>query len=284
MSKILFKQSLFANKTVKNLCEVDMKNTWNDEEITALFNTVEFFKGKNKSLLDAFEFHAQKYNRKPLSVRNFYYLKVDEVLQSKSLAEKFKVNVSMHQKNNFAKFDERQTQKLLDYIKKRTKEGKSVRSACLEIAGNDAKNLVRLQNKYRLETNRAKTINLEKNQRKTTKSAQFCNNLDKKEQKPANNLINFPVEQKLIPQKLTDAEIQSLFLGLVKLVKKSALSEVENQIKQEQEKLSNIVRKSTIEICEKNDKIEKLLGENKKLSTELLKLKSKLEEMRSSTI
>lgn len=256
----------------------NMKNTWNNEEIKQLFNTVEKFKKQNRSLLDAFSQHAHEFNRKPLSVRNFYYLKVDEILHDKKLVDQFNINVELHQKNNFAKFDERQTQKLLNYIKSRTKKGKSVRSACLEIVGNDAKQLVRLQNKYRLE------INKEKNQKKSTNFANFSEKNSKIQQKIPNNLINFPVEQKLIPQKLTDAEIQSLFLGLVKLVKKSTLLDVEDEIKKEQEKLSVIIRKSTIEICEKNQKIEHLLGENKKLSSEVLKLKNKLEEMRTSLI
>lgn len=262
----------------------NMKNTWNNEEIKQLFNTVENFKKQNKSLLDAFSQHAHEFNRKPLSVRNFYYLKVDEILHDKKLVDQFNINVELHQKNNFAKFDERQTQKLLNYIKSRTKNGKSVRSACLEIVGNDAKQLVRLQNKYRLEINKEKNQKTEKNQQKSTNFANFSEKNSKNQQKIPNNLINFPVEQKLIPQKLTDAEIQSLFLGLVKLVKKSTLLDVEDEIKKEQEKLSVIIRKSTIEICEKNQKIEHLLGENKKLSSEVLKLKNKLEEMRTSLI
>ncbi len=261
-----------------------MNNSWSNEEIKSLFSLVEEYRSKNKSLLDAFECHAKQYNRKPLSVRNYYYLKVDEFLHDEKLSKKLEINLALHQKNNFAKFDERQTQKLLDYIKKRTNEGKSVRSACLEIVGNDAKNLVRLQNKYRLEMNKVKLLKTEKNQKKSSNCDNFSKKSTKISQNSSNNLISFPVEQKLLPQKLTDAEIQSLFLGLVKLVKKSTLLDVDEQIKQEQEKLSVIIRKSAVEINEKNEKIEKLLGENKKLSTQVLQLKNKLEEMRTSLI
>lgn len=261
-----------------------MSNSWSNEEIKDLFSLVEKYKLNGKSLLEAFESHAKKYNRKPLSVRNYYYLKVDEFLHDEKLSKKFEINIEMHQKNNFAKFDERQTQKLLDYIKARTSAGKSVRSACLEIVGNDAKKLVRLQNKYRLEMNKAKSLKTEKNQKISSNYANFSKKTAKNLQNSSNNLINFPAEQKALPQKLTDAEIQSLFLGLVKLVKKSTLIDIDEQIKQEQEKLSVIIRKSTIEINEKNEKIEKLLGENKKLSTEVLQLKNKLEEMRTSLI
>lgn len=261
-----------------------MKNGWQKEEVQNLFRVVEEYKAKGKSLLDAFEFHAQKYNRKALSVRNFYYLKVDKFIHNQTLSKQFKINIQLHQKNNFAKFDERQTQKLLEYIKKRTSEGKSVRGACVEIVGNDAKKLVRMQNKYRLEMNRKKMQKMQKNTKNSSKNDFFSEKIPKNQQKSSNNLINFPVEQKLLPQKLTDAEIQSLFLGLVKLVKKSTLSTIEDEIKSEQEKLSVIIRKSAVEINQKNEKIEKLLNENKKLSTQVLSLKHKLEELRTSLI
>lgn len=261
-----------------------MKNGWEKQEVQSLFKLVEEFKSKGKSLLDAFEVHAKKYDRKPLSVRNFYYIKVDEFMHNQNLSKQFEINIKLHQKNNFAKFDERQTKKLLEYIKKRTKEGKSVRGACVEIVGNDAKNLVRMQNKYRLEMNREKNKKTQKNSKILQKNDVFGEKNGKNEQNSKNNLISFPVEQKLLPQKLTDAEIQSLFLGLVKLVKKSTLLSIEEEIKNEQEKLSVVIRKSTVEINQKNEKIEKLLSENKKLSTQVLTLKSKLEELRTSLI
>lgn len=251
-----------------------MKYDWNEAEIKSLFKLVEKFKNENKSLLDAFSEHAKNFNRKPLSVRNFYYQKCDEILNSQALQKKFDINIKLHQKNNFAKFDDRQTQKLINFIKNRISQGKSVRSACMELANNDAKLLVRLQNKYRSETQ--KSQNLQKNSTLTDKNSKNLKTID--------NIISFPVEQKLLPQKLTDAEIQSLFLGLVNLIKKSTLASVEEKTMSEREKLSLAIRTTTVELEQKNDKIEKLLEENQKLSKQVLSLKDKLKELRMSFV
>ena len=270
-----------------------MKNTWTNAEIKQLFSLVEQYKKQGKPIIDAFYEHAKNYGRQPLSVRNFYYSKVDEISSNAQMQNKLAINIKLHEKNNYAKFDERQTQKLLEQIKKRTSEGLSIRKVCLELANGNAKELLRFQNKYREIVKKQQgeiAIEQEKNQKnakKTSKNAKktaifnkkgnFSNfgNCDDKA-KYKKNIISFPVEQKLIPQSLSEAEIQSLFVGLAKLVKKSALAEMEEKMKLEREKISIVVRKSTIEIGQKAEKIEKLLDENKKLSKQVLVLKEKL--------
>ena len=278
-----------------------MKNTWTATEIKNLFSLVEKYKKENKPIIDAFYEHATKNNRQPLSVRNFYYSKVDEIMHSQKLQKQLEINIKLHEKNNFAKFDDRQTQKLLEHIKNRTNQGQSVRKACMELANGDAKELLRFQNKYREIVKKQSINKLEfsqkiiKNTKKTTKNAEkndffgkkanFNENLNNLENYNHNeNVISFPVEQKLIPQHLSEAEIQSLFVGLAKLVKKSALAEMEETINKEREKLSVIVRKSTVEIGQKAEKIDELLTENKKLSKQIVMLKQKLEEMRSNFV
>ena len=278
-----------------------MKNTWTEIEIKNLFSLVEKYKKENKPIIDAFYKHATKNNRQPLSVRNFYYSKVDEIMHSQKLQKQLEINIKLHEKNNFAKFDDRQTQKLLEHIKNRTNQGQSVRKACMELANGDAKELLRFQNKYRELVKKQNNNKLEfsqknvKNTQKNTKNAEkteffnkkmnFKENLNNSSNQNHNeNVISFPVEQKLIPQHLSEAEIQSLFVGLAKLVKKSALAEMEEKINQEREKLSVVVRKSTVEIGQKAEKIDELLSENKKLSKQIVMLKQKLEEMRSSFV
>lgn len=271
-----------------------MKSTWTQNEIKILFNLVEKHKKENKPIIDAFYEHAKNSTRQPLSVRNFYYAKVDEIKQNQNLQNQLKINIGLHEKNNYAKFDERQTQKLLEHIKKRTKQGQSIRSACLELAKGDAKQLLRFQNKYR-EIIKNQTTILQKNAKKHDKNAKNTEKneffskkiiLDKKIdiQNCSKNVISFPVEQKLIPQHLSEAEIQSLFVGLAKLIKKSALAEMEEKINLEREKISVMIRRSTIEIGQKAEKIDELLSENEKLSKQIIALKQKLEEMRSSYV
>lgn len=235
-------------------------NNWNKEEIKALFDLVENFKTQNKTRIDAFTLHAQKYNRKPLSVRNFYYKQVDQFLQDKALKQQMDINLQKHQKNNYAKFSPNQVDKLLNHIKLQKKQGKSVRGACLEMSHGDIKTLTRLQNKY-------SAVRRKSNQ--------------KLEQA---NIINFPQQQKTPQQKLTDAEIQSLFLGLVNLIKKSAQVTAEQNQTAEKQKLSLVITNTTALMQQKNQKIEMLLKENKKLSANVVSLKQKLEQLRSNFV
>lgn len=254
-----------------------MKYNWNEQETKALFKLVEEYKKKHKPLLDAFCAHAKKFNRKTLSVRNFYYQKCDEVLNSENLQKKLNINIDMHQKNNFAKFDQRQTDKLLEFIKKRQRQGVSVRKACMEMANNDATMLVRFQNKYEQEK-RKKMKDTKKSETSAKKEK------DIKNFKNPTNVISFPVEQKLVSQKLTDAEIQSLFLGLVNLIKKSAKQNLLDETNMERQKLSLVIRDTTIQMQQKNEKIERLLSENQKLSKQVLSLKSKIQELRAGYV
>lgn len=238
-----------------------MIDGWKQEEISNLIKTVENFKNKNKPLLDAFFEHANKHNRKIFSVRNFYYKNIEIIKNDENLQKKLKINLKLHEKNNFAKFDERQTQKLIDYINSKKQEGKSVRKACQELAGNNATLMVRYQNKYRSMQKKDNTKNIN-----------------------TSNIISFPVEKKLQPQKLTDDEIKSLFLGLVNLVKKSTYQEAAESFLKEKQSNDMIFKKSIIEISQKDKKIEELMAENKKLTSKILMLKTKLENLRATTI
>lgn len=232
-----------------------MKKNWKEEKIKELFEIVEEHKSNNKPVMSAFKIFAQKNGRKVNSVRNFYYQEVENLKVNRELSEKLKINLDRHEKNNFAKFDERQTQKLLDFIKNKQKEGKSVRNACLELANNDARLMVRYQNKYRAIS---KTEN--------------------------SGVISFPVQQKLLPHKLTDEEIKSLFLGLVKLVKKSAMSEVDEKMRRETEFANDALRKTLVEVTKKRGKISQLQNENRKLNLQISALKQKLLELRTISL
>lgn len=232
-----------------------MKKNWKEEKIKELFEIVEEHKSNNKPVMSAFKIFAQKNGRKVNSVRNFYYQEVENLKVNRELSEKLKINLNRHEKNNFAKFDERQTQKLLDFVKNKQKEGKSVRNACLELANNDARLMVRYQNKYRA---------ISKNEN--------------------SGVISFPVQQKLLPHKLTDEEIKSLFLGLVKLVKKSAMSEVDEKMRRETEFANDALRKTLVEVTKKRGKISQLQNENRKLNLQISALKQKLLELRTISL
>ena len=59
-------------------------------------------------------------------------------------------------------------------------------------------------------------------------------------------------------------------------------NEMIEDIEKEREKLSVVVRNTTLKMQQKNEKIDMLLAENQKLTKQVLCLKTKLEQMRSS--
>lgn len=368
-----------------------MKSNWTNNQIKNLFSLVEKYKNMNKPLLDAFEEFAKTNNKKVFSVRNYYYKKCDEFLSDIKLQKQFDINIKLHEKNNFAKFDERQTDKLINFIKRKKEQGYSVRNACLMLAENDATKLIRFQNKYRqitkqnqknfrstnlsnsqnniaikkLNTNKNiientseiiknntnnnnscnNNVNVknknnienisqnyndnfnsilnnienfnkkcEKNDKKVLKTAnnlennekinendifkqsinfnediknfdKITNDFDKpKENITSENVLSFPSNKPRNYAKLTDLEIQSLFSGLVNLIKKSTETQIQENIKNEQNKLSVVVRNTAIELNKKEEHIDKLLLENKKLTSKVLALQEKIDKLRISQI
>ena len=88
---------------------------------------------------------------------------------------------------------------------------------------------------------------------------------------------------------LNDNDIQSLFMGLVRLVKRNALEQINDKYKSEFDRVSNELRKAIVEIHNKEkayselkNEIAKLQKDNAKLSQDVMKLRcdraSKLKE------
>ena len=216
-----------------------MKN-WNDNEVKALFQTIEACKMKKEPLVFAFGEHAKNFNRKPNSVRNYYYHEVDNLGRDKNRCLKLGIDLKNHDKSHFVCFDKVQENDLFAEIDKMTAKGISVRSACLKLSGGDLGLMTRFQNKYQ---------NMKRK-------------LVKKEQK--SNIIPFK-KQKM----LTDSDINSLFLGLVKLIKKSAQDEVlEN----------NPVEILKSEMAAKEEQLEKLKTQLTALKKENLMLREMFEQ------
>ena len=70
---------------------------------------------------------------------------------------------------------------------------------------------------------------------------------------------------------LSDEDIKSLFLGLVNLIKSSAIDDVSSKIKQEYKKSSILLNNAMLEIKVKNEIIEDLKRENEELNKKLYK-------------
>ena len=120
-----------------------MKGIWKNSEVKELFNVVEDYKDKNKSLKLAFIAHAEKYGRKPNSVRNYYYHEVDNLKLDEKRLQKLGINLNRHNKSNINYFSPEEEQKLMQEVDALVKKGISVRKACLTLSGGDVSQMLR---------------------------------------------------------------------------------------------------------------------------------------------
>ena len=207
-----------------------MKSIWSDEEVKSLFNTVEEKRGKGESLKNAFSMHAQKFHRKGNSVRNYYYHEVDNLQKDDARRTRLNIDLKKHIKNRLVPFSKEQEEKFLSEVKALTDKGMSVRSACFKLSNGDMTLMTRLQNKFQ--------------------------NLKKEKTENKDNIITFKSRKML-----TDADINSLFAGLVKLVKKNAYEEVNVKIKEEKETSEYLLKEAYLELNKKEKEINKLKDE-----------------------
>ena len=230
------------------------ETAWSKAEIYDLFKIVENFKTTNKPLLKAFESYAIISKRRTNSIRNFYYSQLKEFEANKSLASDYNINLDLHKKNEQKFFTAQEVELSMGKITDLLNKGFSVRRACYEVASGDLKLMIRLQNKYRSQ---------------------------EKFKKPASNNILFMPNKK---SGLTDDEINSLFLGLVKIVKKSARDNLDANLIFQVQSANNDLRKSIKDLADKEREVKLLRKKFELLSNEKLKLKEEIKNLRSQNV
>ena len=229
-----------------------MKNgIWDNQEVKDLFTSIEKIKTSGQPLRKAFMEHARKYSRQPNSVRNYYYHEIDNLEQDKSRLKMLGIDLEKHKKNAIQYFTKDEEENLMEKIDKLVESGCSVRKACLTLSNGDVNQMLRYQNKYR--NYKAKQKPLKKD-----------------------NIIKFAKRK----EKISDGELQALFMGLVRLVKRSATEEVNEQVKNTMERASQELRKTIValnnkerEYRELKDAFIKIKEENSKLVKDMFKLK-----------
>ena len=226
---------------------------WKDDEVKSLFSHVEKCTQKGETLSQAFMSYAKMSGRKPNSVRNYYYAELaalgDDTAKQLSLG----ISLENHPKSSPNFFSEEEAKNSMAQIDNLLKKGYSVRKACLTLAKGDIAQMVRLQNKYR-------TMNKKQ-----------------PEQTFPSNVIAMP--QKTM--RLTDAEINSLFLGLVKLIKTSAKQELGLTFQKETESANAALRQTLVNLSNKEQQYEKLKKSFDLLKMENHKLDEKMKQLRT---
>ena len=213
---------------------------------------MENVKEQNKPLKNAFMRHAEIYRRKPNSVRNYYYFELEELKKDIVKTKRLGINLSLHEKVEFDYFSQEEESKLVREIDGLIANGYSLRRACLQLSGGDVNKMLRYQNKYR------------------SFKAKF-----KKSDVP-DNIITFTKKKK---EFLSESDINSLFLGLVRLVKRSAMEEVSFKTKLEKENTNNALRQALVDLNKKDKELEKLKDDFLKLKLENSRLVQNMMKM-----
>ncbi len=242
---------------------------WKDDEVIKLFRFIENGKKQNKCLSNLFSEFASLTNRMPNSVRNYYYAELNCLENEKTRQKKLNIDLSLHQKVDQKEFSYDETKQLVMDILKQTSKGLSVRKACLNLADGDINKMVRFQNKFRTVVLKDKNLyesclNELKNQGVNVKT------------KLPNNVISMPDRRNI----LTESDINSLFLGLVKLVKKQATMQVSSNLKQECERANEALRKTLVQLSEKENELKLLRKQFKVLNIQNTKLVEEVKQLR----
>ena len=200
------------------------KSKWTTGQINLLLQKT----ANGNVRMHAFQEVADKLGRRPNSVRNYYY------------------KYHAKEKNKIVPFAPMETKNLLREIILGTSRGESVRSICLKIAGNNRAKMLRLQNKYRA-TLAKNPVQIEK----ISKSLEAQGYLVKPivpAQMMMEQVAKMPaaasakIIQMQMPEsnkRLTDADINNLFMGLVRLIRKNASDERVESLKAEIERLKS---------------------------------------------
>ena len=253
------------------------KGKWSDKEVKKLFFVVEQAKEESKSLLEAFKIYAKKTGRKQNSVRNFYYQEIENLKHDLNKQKKLGIDLEKHVVVRPDKFSKEDAIDLVKEILRKKIMGMSVRKACLQKAGGDVSTMVRLQNKFRNVVKYEKEL-----------YSQCLKELREEGLEKGGNVVYLKKQEE---KRLTDEDVSSLFMGLVKLVKRTAFENAERQIIGENKNSMAELRQTIAKLSamEKKNKIllEDLELEKKKnkiLSQENLELKTHLAKYMSEKI
>lgn len=252
--------------------------SWKDEEIKKLFCFVEAGKEKHLSLLSIFKNYADLTKRKPNSVRNYYYLELGELQNNKSKCQRLKIDLSKHEKIKQTPFDQKEEKEVMKNILRLCAKGMSVRKACLTLSGDDLGKMIRFQNKYRnvLKGNqRLFSECVDELKREGIVVPSTLNASPK-----MNNILVMPKQK----GSLSDKDIEVLFMGLVRLVKRAACEQAEMQNRLEMKSTSDNLAKAYVALSSKDSQIKELSSSLEKLKSENKNLKIRLQEKRSKEV
>jgi len=246
-------------------------NVWEDEEVKTLFKFVEIKKGEGMPLIKIFDEFACKVGRCQKSVRNYYYKEIKILNDNKNRCKRLGINIKEHFAKEPKPFSKTETNNIIERISLLLENGYSVRRACLTLAEGDATKMIRYQNKYR---------SMLKNQL-GNKAGNINKNLNKGGYlSMPTNIIKMPTKRNV----MSDEDIKSLFMGIMKLVKKQAVEETKEEYESKLNSANQKLKNAMAEIVIKMANIEKLQSEIELLKTRIEKSKNQQIESRIKSV
>lgn len=229
------------------------------EKIKQLFLSIQKEKSNgNKCLSKAIENAGSLLNIKKESAKNYYYKNLKFLKQNPQIAKSMGIDLSAFEQKKFEKFNSKSKEELYKIIVGNLTKGKSVRQTCMELAHNDAKQMLRFQNKFR---------NMQKQKESQIKQ-------DKEiEQK---KVINISSAKHIMNKKISDDEINALFLGLIKIVKKAAIENANEELKNECKEATENFKQTIIDLNKKEAELKKVYEINSELN---LKIESQQQQI-----
>ena len=251
---------------VKFMKEIKIQG-WGIAEIKKLMDMIAN-KG-DASLLEVFDRHSRIFNRNSYSVRNFYYKLLKLYKTDGKVARLLDENGIKNSTTSFH-FNENNTEQLMKILLRN--EGLSVRGACRKLARGDKKLMIRYQNKYR--------NTLKHNPQLVERILTELRAENVRVRNFKSNISIMPVKE----EKITEKEIQSLFWGLVRLVKRNAEEEIESTLKREAEFANTALQNSLIDLRRKEVLINELREQNKALKMKLENMTQNLQQSQQNLL
>lgn len=238
----------------------------NDLKIKQLINMS--YNRKGQSLSHIFVKLATDWGMKKNSVRNLYYMVMKKLQTDNDYAKNMGLDSINLSKVEIKQFTKKEIDWLIYEVEHRVKSGMSIRKACIELAGGDVTLMLRYQNKYRSikckkDNEKNSNNNINKNNGKVYKFTSLNSSIP-------NNVIPFRKKE----TSLSESELQSLFMGLVRIVRSSAVADVNNALKDQYNRQAIEIRNLLKNLSRLKDELMESQRENARIKKELQLLKT----------
>ena len=247
-------------------------------QINQTKSLIEFvYSNKNKPLTDVFENWAKANNRQPFSVRNYYYKLVKYVNENPEICKQLDIKkeflVEAFQSKHFSNL---QAVQLLEKILP-NQPACSVRARCHHLANGDLSQMIRYQNKYRNLITHNKDLVEQVMVDLQNKGVKVRNPYLKQQ---TSKIVTMPAND----VGLSDSEIQSLFNGLIRLVKNNTEKQITKKIAHQFDISNNTLQVALANLRKKDLMLQDITEENQKLKDDLKNVQQMLAKTKADNL